>query len=633
MTTYTTTKDPLMWVEARPTDVRNLSESERDALIIKTLLVDGHWVVACRYGDPIWLLDGFTSNTPDSEKCVDFSRLPTPFQLIMKAIFYRYLRRGRIGQKRPTGSTLRGLFKATIPFLRHLHSIKINNFSSVTPTVCASYVEACRVHHRKTRGNMSKPISPSYLMKRFAAVEALYELSQYTSDKMKQHPWEDTSAAAMAGVAGRNSPRKQESKTPLIPDEEFCALFEKAFQLVDSGSSLLDLRDKLSIAVAGWRGRPPGTILHAKNRLLVANGWNRGLAMFKEEIVSLRTACYIVLASVSGCRNHELANLQSGAHHRTEDDEGTIYHWMRSKSEKTDAGDRSWMIPDAGVRALRVIERWAEPYQNMVAAELAKLRRNNPNDPEITKVQQHLHTLFLGMDPKRSNQVRTLSNRRWNTSLLIFAKKCGLKLELASHQFRRKFANYVAHSRFGDLRYLREHFAHWGMDTTLSYAMDQGWGQHLDMELYDDIQTEVEDIKLKVVDSWLGDDPLSGGFGRSIKHWRRDPVNLAIFKSHSSMVRSIAETTAIRSNGHAWCTADNNDCVGNTFDATRCGGCDHAVIGRTHANFYQGLYDNLNVLLDCRDIGDSGLARVKRDLKHCREVFVQLGYDPIRSPI
>lgn len=633
MTSHTATRAPLTWMEARPTDVRNLSESERDALIIKTLLVDGHWIVICRYGDPVWLLDGFTSNTPDSEKCVDFSCLPAPFHSAMKAIFYRYIRRGRVGQKRPTGSTLRGLFKATIPFLRHLHSIEIEDFSSVTPMICASYVEACRVQHRKTRGNISKPISPSYLMKLFAAVEALYELSQYTFDTMRQHPWEDTSAAAMAGMAGSNSPRKQESKTPLIPDEEFCILFEKAFHLVENGSFLLDLRDTLSTADAGWRGRPTGTVVHAKNRLLAAHGWKYGLAAFKEEIVNLRTACYIVLASISGCRNHELANLHSGAHHRTEDDEGTIYHWMRSKSEKTDTGDHSWMIPEAGVRALRVVERWAKPYQNMVAAELAKLRRNNPQDPEITKVEQHLHTLFLGMDPRRGNQVRTLSNRRWNATLLNFSKKCGLKWELASHQFRRKFANYVAHSRFGDLRYLREHFAHWSMDTTLSYAMDHGWGQHLDIELYDDIQSEFEGIKLEVVDSWLGDNSLTGGFGRSIKNWQRDPVNLAIFKNYSSMVRSISESTAIRSNGHAWCTADDNGCIGNTFEPTRCDGCEHAVIGRSHTNFYQGLYDNLNDLLDCRDIGDSGLAKVKRDLKRCREVFVQLGYDPIRNSV
>jgi len=39
---------------------------------------------------------------------------------------------------------------------------------------------------------------------------------------------------------------------------------------------------------------------------------------------------------------------------------------------------------------------------------------------------------------------------------------------------------------------------------TLGYAMDQEWGQHLDIELFEDIQFELEDIKSGVVSGWLG---------------------------------------------------------------------------------------------------------------------------------
>ena len=163
---------------------------------------------------------------------------------------------------------------------------------------------------------------------------------------------------------------------------------------------------------------------------------------------------------------------------------------------------------------------------------------------------------------------------------------------------------------------------------TLGYAMDDGWGNHLDLELYDDIQAELEDIKLGTVDNWLGNNPLAGGYGRSIKRWQRDPTNLALFKDHQTMVISIAESTAIRSNGHAWCTADNDGCVGNTLERTRCSDCNNAVIGRGHLGIYRQLYGNLKELLKCNDIGESGRMRVLRDLERCREVFMQLGYDP-----
>ena len=94
------------------------------------------------------------------------------------------------------------------------------------------------------------------------------------------------------------------------------------------------------------------------------------------------------------------------------------------------------------------------------------------------------------------------------------------------------------------------------------------------------------------------------------------------------MVISIAESTSIRSNGHAWCTADNDGCIGNTIERTSCGNCNNAVIGRGHLGIYRQIYNNLKELLECRDIGESGRMRVLRDLERCRDVFIQLGYDP-----
>jgi len=413
-----------------------------------------------------------------------------------------------------------------------------------------------------------------------------------------------------------------------MPDEMFCTLFQKAYEQVRGGQRLLDLRDAVASVVVERRVQRLRAVNSTKNQHLATLGWEDGIDALNKAVLYLRTACYIVLASTSGCRNHELANLQSGAHRRTEDDEGTIFHWMRSKSEKTETGEHDWMIPEAAVRALHLMERWAEPYQAMISTEIAERRRVNPLDPEIAHAQKQQSALFLGSTKRKGNQVRTLSDYSWGRALKAFAKNAGLDWSLASHQFRRKFASYVAHSQFGDLRYLREHFAHWSMDMTLGYAMDDSWGNHLDLELFNDIQAEHEDIKFGTVDNWLSDEPLAGGYGRSIKRWQRDPANLALFKDHQTMVISIAESTSIRSNGHAWCTADNDGCIGNTIERTSCGNCNNAVIGRGHLGIYRQIYNNLKELLECRDIGESGRMRVLRDLERCRDVFIQLGYDP-----
>lgn len=614
-------------VESQPGDVRELPNSLRDTLIVSAIQVDGHWVIVSRYGDERWQLDDTPSNARNSTRYLNFQQVPTAFKAVMKAVIYRYLRRGRNGQPRPKGWTLRNFLFQAVFFLRYLDALGITRLALVTPTVCTNYVTECR-EYSQSRRSKDKPLSQGALDHRFKAVEALYELSQYTHDPIPQHPWDGTSASGLAGRTGSGAPHKQGCKTPLMSDDVFCTLFKNAYEQVQAGKRLLDLRDDVAFFVAERRTQSKWRVRGTKNRMLAHFGWEDGIDAFNKALIDLRTACYIVLASTSGCRNHELANVQSAAHCRTEDDEGTIFHWMRSKSEKTDTGEHDWMIPEAAVQALRLMERWAKPYQAMISTEIAERRKVNPLDPEIAHAQKHQRALFLGSTKMKGNQVRTLSDDTWNRALKEFAKNVGLDCSLSSHQFRRKFANYVAHSQFGDLRYLREHFAHWSMDMTLGYAMDDGWGKDLNLELFKDIQAEYEDIKFGTVGSWLSDEPLAGGYGRSLKQWQRDPANLALFKDHRTMVISIAESTAIRSNGHAWCTADNDGCIGNTMERTRCGDCNNAVIGRGHLAIYRQLYNNLKELLGCNDIGESGRMRVLRDLDRCRDVLMQLGYDP-----
>ncbi|QGT80621.1 tyrosine-type recombinase/integrase [Pseudomonas coronafaciens] len=606
----------------QPRDVRGLSNSERDKLIIKANQVDGHWVIISRYGDDVWYLTGFPKNVPMSNRRIVFDSVPPVFRHVVKAIFYRYLTRGREVTNRPRGATITRFFRNLSPFLQYLDALQLRQLGSVTPMIAATYAKACKAHLQASNG---KPLSASGLHARYQAVEALYELSQYTEDKLPQHPWPNTSAKAMAGRIGIACG----GLTPLIPDDVFCILFEEAHEHLGRGERLLDLRDDLDRIASKGRVQTTFDVLRSKNQHLRKMDWEGGLRTFKRSLLDLRTACYIVLASTTGCRNHELANLQSGAHLSTEDDDGTVYHWMRSKSEKTDEGTHDWMIPKIAVRAIRVMERWATPYQAMISNEILKRRLINPQDPQITEARAHRNSLFLGINSNGGNQARTLCNRTWDGMLKAFVKGSGLRWNLTSHQFRRKFANYAAHSRFGDLRYLKKHYAHWSLDMTLGYAMDEKWGQHLDLELYTEVQDELEDIKLGIIDSWIGDESLAGGYGRAIKEWQREPENLLIFKDRTSMLKSISESTAIRSNGHAWCTADNDGCVGNTIERTRCGGgCHHSVIGSTHAPIYQRLYDDLKGLLLCKDIGEGGRQRVERDLNRCRDVLTQLGMPP-----
>ncbi|AIO39553.1 hypothetical protein DM40_3896 [Burkholderia cenocepacia] len=610
----------------QPLTVQGVSERERDKLIISTQKVSGYWIVLSHYGDDRWQLVGHPTNKLQCEKVIDFRRIPESYRATMKAILYRYILRGRPGQKRPSARSIVKLAGDAHPFLRHLERLGIARLADVTPTVCSLYVDTCK---QQRIGQLCQPLKASTLRHRLDVVEAIYQLSQYTDDRIPSHPWPGTSSTHLAGLTGAGTGRRGVT-TPLIPDDVFTTLFQRAWSIVEKGNALLDLRDKMGPAgaVRTDDATPSDFVV---NRRLRRNGWSTGAGSFRTAIRELRTACYIVVASVSGCRNHELAFIQSGACYSTlefsnienEDYRPATYWWMRSQSTKTDAGRTEWMVPEAAVIALRIMERWAQPYQNMIKSEIAQRREVNPFDPEIVEAKRHENAVFLAIAPRKNNLVRTMSAGAWGLAIKAFARQSGLSWDLTTHQFRRKFANYVARSQFGDLRYLREHFKHWSLDMTLGYALNQSQ----ELALYIEIQDELDEIKADVVGTWLQpEEPLAGGYGKGVMAWRGSEA-VTIFKNHKQMVRSLAGSTPIRSNGHAWCTADDDRCVGNDMERTRCSNCDHSVIDRRHAKLYQGLHNHLKEVLRCDDIGEAGLNIVRRDIERCRSVLISLGHD------
>lgn len=609
---------------AQPDDVHALSNEERNRLIISTVEVSGVWVIKSQYGEDIWHLTGGATNLSACQMKLDFHKVPPALRAVAKELMYRYQRRGREGCARPKSYTIWSALTYLIPFLKYLDRLKVKHLGAVTPMVCTTYMAACKAERKGRKKGTQRAVAT--LSRHLQTVELVYELSQFTTTPMPSHPWPESSATILSGVSARNVAHQRRSKTPLIPDEVFTSLFQEAYAVMQRGKALLDVRDALSEAMPKAAGKSKDAFWHSRNDTLKTLGWKGGFRKFTKELGELQVACYIVIASLSGCRNHELTYLQSGAYYRTEDDEHEAYWWMRSQSDKTGAGKTEWMVPEAAVEALRIMDRWALPYQALLAEEITQLRAANPQDTEIREAQRHVGAIFVGPHDYRDKPIRTSSLSSWNNRLNNFAERRSIGWTFSTHQFRRKFASYAARSQFGDLRYLREHFKHWSQDMTNdAYALNESQ----EMELYAEIQDELDTIKLGLAEQWLNPtEPLAGGYGKNLMAWRSREEEIICFKDRATMVKSVAESHAIRSNGHAWCTADDKQCIGNTFEKTRCSGCDNGVIGRIHARMYQNLYADLKELAMCDDIGPGGQARVQRDLGRCRDVMISLGYDP-----
>lgn len=593
---------------ARPTAITGESEATNHWVVSAIKQQDGQYIVVSRYGDTQWQLIGGATNT--NRKIIDFTTLPECFQAEAKGMFYRFILKGREGRGKPMAGTVDTTFNCVGLFLKWLSGKQVTTLSGITPLHCINYVHHCK-RYKKANG---QGLGVSALNLRYFAVEAIYELSQYTNTPMQVHPWPESSAWLLSG----SNKEPKLGKTQCIPDDMLAILFQKAWELIDSAEYLLNLRDN-------------------KDRL-VELGWTEGLAKLNKRLQDLRSACYIVLAITSGCRNHELAYIKNdpenpdpGKRHpwySTQDDEGIRYWWLRSRSDKTHIGDTEWMIPEKAVEALKVMERWAIPYQRQIEDEIKDREANNPHDPQIIEAIRHRHVLFLG----RANKlglVRTLSNQTWNIALRNFAQRCGLDIKLTSHQFRKTFAVYTAKSPYGDLLYLRDHFKHWSLDMTTLYALNE----HQDFDLYGEVLAAKEDIKIGIVEHWLDQETLlTGGSANKIKQYRESIPELKVFETRKQMAEAISEQVHIRATAHVWCINDTAGCKSQgLINRTNCVDCENSVIDDTKKTVWQGIYQQQLELLEIDDIGQAAKARVLRDVEKVARVLTDLGMKTIHK--
>jgi integrase len=589
---------------SRPMSAKGRHEHLDDWVVSAAKMPGGQHIVVSRYGDDKWHFLGGATNARD--KVISFTTLPECFRTDTKAMFYRYCLKGREGVVKPAISTIISSFISIRAFLRWLYKKNVSTLTQITPLHCLNYVKYCKEYKKGNGQNLSIV----RLKIRFIAVEAIFELSQHTNSPMPEHPWPESSAWVLAGA----NKELREGKTVCIPDDILMPLFQQAWKLVESGVYLLNLRDN-------------------KDRI-VELGWTESLAKLNERLLDLCTACYIILAVTSGCRNHELAYLKNDPDHpdranrhpwySTEDEEGVHYWWMRSRSDKTHTGDTEWMIPAKAVDALKVMERWALPYQEEIENEISALTVKNPHDPQIIEANRHRHALFLGK-ANRSRLVRTLTINLWNSALRDFTWRCGLDFTISSHMFRKTFAVYAAKSPYGDLVYMRDHFKHWSLDMNALYALNE----HQDLDLYGEVLAAKEDIKIGIVEHWLDQDALiTGGAANKIKQYRESTPELKVFETRKKMAEAISEQVHIRATAHVWCINDTASCKSQgLIDRTNCMDCENSVIDDTKKAVWQGIYQQQLELLEIDDIGQAAKARVRRDLEKVAGVLTELGIE------
>lgn len=575
-------------------------------------LEDGSYYVLSRYGDDVWTLPDslFSVGIKDNQKKLNFLRLPEAFRETLRSCMAHYILNGIEGRSRPRGGTVSKFFGRVTSFLTWLHDQCITRLSEVTPLSGHQYVDFCKGLKNRKR----EPIVRSSLMQHLVAVENLHILSQQSDDSM-QHPWPESSAKHLAGLTGQGSDELQEAKTKIITDDILGPLFQSAVEWLDRADEIISL----SAQVDAWKSE--GKSSYFITTSLKKLDWT--LREIRTAEQHLQTACMCIILITSGIRVSELCSLKNQCAFKTLDEEGEPFHWMRGTSYKTGVGACEWLVAEITHRALAISERLVRPLQAQLEQYILDLRSNNPNSPDISRLKEHAHRLFLAAKMKQNNRIETLSINSVITRLNTFAAQCGLDWRFAPHQFRRTFAVYAAHSAFGDLRYLRDHFKHWSLDMTILYAMSR----LQDAELYDSVGLAALSIKTDLLEHWLEPDAiLVGGAAEPIQTFRTKNEALVTKKDRAEMAKTISPLVHLRATGVAWCTADTGGCNGGQgVEKTRCANCGNAVIDESRKPIWQGIYAQQIELRDLTDIGPGGNERVERDIQRCEIVLKGLG--------
>lgn len=599
---------------------QNAKQADIEALtgvVAYKTMGDGQILVYARFEFDVWELppSEFPNNTKESARKLNFKPIKNPtLKALAKWVVWSK------SQKGAKGNSLKKdllLVRSLITWVESEPLRAKRDFDACLAHKYVAYVNSLTT----MRKGVEKPLRPEYKASKLVAVEDIHTYGQMFN-WVKEPPWVDSSAYEQAGVAGdTKKSSRQAGKTPIIPEDVLSTLATFTKGYLDRAAELLDLRDKL--AAYKTTAKDTSNKSSQKRRYLqtLSSDFNK-LDDVNEALLLLRDSCIFWLLLTTGMRIHEILNIKrsrsgkNGINHRIETKDEETFYYIQSVSDKTYEGKTEWIAPKIAIDAIAILEQYSKPFQEQLDADL-EAARNQGNHREVSRLNTINNHLILS----QSNSIRinilpavTVTQKR----LKNLCRACGVQWDLAAHQFRRTFANYVVHSEMGDIRALREHFKHWSITMTALYAANDD----LDQELFEEILREKYWVEEEIQSDWFGlDTPIAGGIiADNIKEFRSNEDNIRVFGSHREMVRAMK--LPIRSTGIGWCTNDDDGCMGG-----RCDECDHGIVDRRNVQHWQGMLIQQLELVDMDDIGDAGKASVQEGLVRTEKVLTALGYD------
>jgi integrase len=636
-----------------------------------------------RYVDNIWDLSPYIQRKNSALTAIKFdtkfqdgSSLTDSKHNILrgsaKAFLYaRWKNKAPHSRKYISAQTLLNNWAQLRCLLHWMVDFQISNFGELTPEKCVAYAKS--LGERQSR---------STIVINLQIITTYYDLRDHLDDQLPGYPWGKTPPSKLATSRDRNGKSPTlEATTEVIPNSIIRTLIQSALNLIEhEASTLLDLQEEFYLDEIDNRKRiesahlakhPSGfssvyttdqeyietklshVLSKHRNKRCIEHGISSYIE-FKNKLILLRTACYIVCATFSGMRASELSSLEVGCFYREAGFDDETFSWLKGKSYKLEKDPKpaKWMVPEVVGHAVDVATRLgargrAACKENILRMETI-LAKTNVQDKSykslisnLTKAKIHQHALMF--TERKNGIIYSLGKSSCLISLVNFATHFGAYVKqedmngiqdrekiapgkiwpLSPHQFRRTFAVFVARNIMGDVRYLREHFKHWSIDMTLYYTKINS---NIDSSVINEIVHERDELQSVLLEKWIyTNSPLSGGGGQRIAHFRgRSEVK--VVKDMRAFCRKLGDDVYIRGTGHSWCMASGTGCGGQgLYDAVRCTSCGEGVIDGSQILIWRGIRDQQIETLQHPDIGASSWQRCVTHLREAERVLTELG--------
>jgi len=571
-------------------------------------LANGDYQILSRYENDLWTFPAHkgVKGLKASDLNFNFSSiLDDKMKYMAKWVVWNEMIKGAA-----IGSLI-GRLKCLKLYFKWVLSSDITSANGLTAFTSNAYVKFVNAHNSKQKGEM-KPLSLVTKRHRLYVLEQLY---RYCSafDFVKEHPWPDATTNQMAGYRGKET--RSKPKTLIIRDDVLIPLCKFTQGYLDGANELLTLRDKLNDLASRLSSKNGRNKVKTEYLQSLDTEFNT-LKKLNEAINLLRDSCIFWLLLTTGMRIHEVLGIKRRAY-RSETLDGTIFYYIETVSEKTHTGLAEWIAPKIAIQAIDILERLNAPLQEQLERDLITAKSSN-NYAEVHRLEGISNHICLSkhIGINILTQVSITSNRLPN-----LCKYIGSDWNLTAHQFRRTFANYVVHSELGDLRALKDHFKHWSITMTALYAFNDD----LDAELFEELLREKYLVEEEIKQDWFElDMPITGGaLAQKIMQVREDDELIKAFGSHSAMVKAFSSSIPIRSTGIGWCTNDD-ECMCDKPDS-----CDSGIVDKRHAPYWTGiLVQQMKLLrLGVSDIGEAGIANLRKGMDRCEKVLTALGFD------